>query len=125
MCYASDDKYEELVNVLESNFQRAGVLYMSNGELLRILEDVMSYIPSSTNKNEVCDISLYIHSKVTAALASCMYEYFQQIRLKIIKNTAMTNPVIVNLENRMHFCLYQEIFLEYKILFILYQVRVL
>lgn len=36
MCYASDDKYEELVNVLESNFQRAGVLDMSNAELLRI-----------------------------------------------------------------------------------------
>lgn len=46
MCYASDDKYEKLVNVLESNFQRAGVLDMSNAELLRILEDVMSYVPS-------------------------------------------------------------------------------
>lgn len=85
MCYASDDKYEELVNVLESNFQRAGVLDMSNGELLRILEDVMSYIPSSTNKNEVCDISLYIHSKVTAALASCMYEYFSENKIKDYK----------------------------------------
>ena len=46
---------------------------------------VMSYIPSSTNKNEVCDISLYIHSKVTAALAACMYEYFSANKIKDYK----------------------------------------
>ncbi len=76
MCIASDDKYQELVDVLKNNFQRGHIMEMSAGELLRILEDVMSYVPSSTNKSEVCDISLYVHSKVTAALASCMYAYF-------------------------------------------------
>lgn len=76
MCLASDDKYQELVDVLKNNFQRGHILEMNASELLRILEDVMSYVPSSTNKSEVCDISLYVHSKVTAALASCMYAYF-------------------------------------------------
>lgn len=75
-CSAPDTKYKELVSVLESNFQRCNPLKMNNNELLRILEDTMSFAPSSTNKEEVCDISLYIHSKVTAAIVSCMYQYF-------------------------------------------------
>ena len=75
-CLAPGATYAELVNVLKSNFQRCNPLKMSNNELLRILEDIMSYVPSSTNKEEVCDISLYIHSKITAAIASCMYQYF-------------------------------------------------
>ena len=73
---ASDDKYQELVDVFTTNFAKGSVLSMSNNELLRILEDTMSFVPSSTNKGEVCDISLYIHSKITAAIASCMYQYF-------------------------------------------------
>lgn len=73
---ASDDKYQELVDVLKHNFQTANISSMSANELLRILEDTMSFVPSSTNKQEVCDISLYIHSKLTAAIASCMYQYF-------------------------------------------------
>lgn len=73
---ASDYKYQELVDDFTTNFAKGSVLSMSNNELLRILEDIMSFVPSSTNKGEVCDISLYIHSKITAAIASCMYQYF-------------------------------------------------
>ncbi|MDO4921638.1 MAG: type III-A CRISPR-associated protein Cas10/Csm1 [Phascolarctobacterium sp.] len=77
LCLASDDKYKDLVAEFTSNFERASIDKMQNNELLRIMEDLTSYVPSSTNKSEACDISLYVHSKVTAALASCMYQYFQ------------------------------------------------
>lgn len=75
---ASSDKYKELVEELKSNFQRGNLGEMSSNELLRIYEDITSYVPSSTNKEEVCDISLFIHSKITAAVASCMEHYFDE-----------------------------------------------
>ena len=43
--------------------------------LLSVLEATQSFVPSSTDKSQLCDISLYDHSKITAALAGCMYEY--------------------------------------------------
>ncbi len=60
---ASKDKYESLVDYFVSNFQRGDLAKMSNNELLRILEDLTSFVPSSTNVTEACDISLYNHSK--------------------------------------------------------------
>lgn len=76
LCLASDDKYKDIVETFTSNFQRAAIDKMQNNELLRIMEDLTSYIPSSTNKSEACDISLFMHSKITAAIASCLYHYF-------------------------------------------------
>lgn len=43
--------------------------------LLEVLEADLTYIPSSTSKSEVADISLFDHSKLTAALGCCIYEY--------------------------------------------------
>ncbi|MHB1453888.1 MAG: type III-A CRISPR-associated protein Cas10/Csm1 [Saccharofermentanales bacterium] len=43
--------------------------------LLELMEATLSFIPSSTRNEEVADISLYDHSKITAALASCIYAY--------------------------------------------------
>lgn len=43
--------------------------------LLTTLESVASFVPSSTSNNEVADISLYDHSKITAAVASCIQQY--------------------------------------------------
>lgn len=44
--------------------------------LLNLLEATMSDIPSSTNRSELVDISLYDHAKTTAGLAACIYDYF-------------------------------------------------
>ena len=38
----------------------------------------MSYIPSSTAQDEVADISLYDHSKLTAAFGSCIWIYLEE-----------------------------------------------
>ena len=39
---------------------------------------MLSYVPSSTAKDELADISLYDHVKITAAIASCIYQFLQE-----------------------------------------------
>ena len=42
---------------------------------LEVLESNLSFIPSLINSEEVCDISLYDHLKLTAAFAVCIYKF--------------------------------------------------
>lgn len=46
--------------------------------LLSVLEATQSFAPSSTDKSQLCDISLYDHCKITAAVAGCIYEYLKE-----------------------------------------------
>ena len=63
--------------------------------LLGVLEATQSFVPSSTDKSQLCDISLYDHSKIAAAIAGCIYEYlnenhiddYQEVMLKKAKET--------------------------------------
>lgn len=73
---ASASEYAALMNVLSKNFQQVSIDDMKINELLQVLEAVSVYVPSSTAKGETADISLYDHQKLTAALASCLYDYF-------------------------------------------------
>ena len=43
--------------------------------VLEITEALLTYVPSSTSKKEVADISLFDHLKLTSALSSCIYDY--------------------------------------------------
>lgn len=46
--------------------------------LLEVLEVDLSFIPSSTSRREVADISLYDHVKMTAAIGSCILNYLEE-----------------------------------------------
>ena len=46
--------------------------------LVSLLEANLSYVPSSTNVNELVDIPLYDHLKLTACFASCMEAYLAE-----------------------------------------------
>ncbi len=46
--------------------------------LLEVLEGTLTYVPSSTSKNELADISLFDHVKITAAVASCIHRYLEE-----------------------------------------------
>lgn len=48
--------------------------------LLQVLEANLSYVPSSTAKNEMADISLFDHMKLTAAVSSCILEYLDECK---------------------------------------------
>ena len=47
----------------------------SINSLLEILEANLSFVPSSTDSSQLCDISLFDHMKITAAIASAVYDY--------------------------------------------------
>ncbi len=97
--FATSDKYQEIQDYLSNNFQRAQIMDMSPNELYRIIEDTCSYLPSSTNAEEVCDISLFVHSKITAAVASCMKMYFDEKNITDYKTCCYTNNAAFRKEN--------------------------
>lgn len=88
---ASDDKYKALMQTLRYNFA-TDIGKMDVNELLRIYEDTTSYVPSSTNTRELGDISLYMHSKIAAAIASCMKLYLEEIGENNYKECCFTSP---------------------------------
>ena len=45
--------------------------------LLTVMEHILSYVPSSTSTRELADISLYDHSKITAAVAAAISSYLE------------------------------------------------
>jgi CRISPR-associated protein Csm1 len=49
-----------------------------NNLVLRILEKYCIFIPSSTHAGQMPDISLFDHSKITAAVGSSMYSYIKE-----------------------------------------------
>ena len=49
--------------------------------LLAVIEANLSYVPSSTAKAELADISLFDHVKMTAAVANCIYDYLNEKQL--------------------------------------------
>ena len=44
--------------------------------LLAVMEANLTYVPSSTSKGELSDISLFDHVKLTDAIASCIFDIF-------------------------------------------------
>ena len=70
--------YQKLYQELETNFRRRSPFLMQSNELLRVLEALLSYVPSSTALAEAGDISLYDHLRLTAAYATAMYRYFAE-----------------------------------------------
>lgn len=82
---ATNSNYETLLNKIKSHFITKDISQISINQLLQILEEGFSYVPSSTNRAEVCDISLYVHSKITSAVASCMKLYFDEQQIQDYK----------------------------------------
>lgn len=82
---ATNSNYEALLNKIKSHFITKDINQISINQLLQIIEEGFSYLPSSTNRAEVCDISLYVHSKITSAVASCMKLYFDEQQIQDYK----------------------------------------
>lgn len=83
---ASSGAYAEIVNDLKADFQRKAPQNMEPNELLRILEDTVSFVPSSTDKSQVADRSLYDHVKMTAAIASALFRYLESHHIDNFKD---------------------------------------
>lgn len=79
--------YGKIVNEIEKNLR--GITWDNNylNSLLEVLEVQLSYIPSSTMKSEVADISLYDHVKLTAAIAASIKEWLDENNISDYKET--------------------------------------
>ncbi len=71
---------------LTDNFRRIVWEEEYLNSLLGILEENLSFIPSSTAKDEMADISLYDHLKLTAALCACIYDYLEEKQVSDYKD---------------------------------------
>ena len=69
-----------------------GIRYEDNylNSLQEVLEANLSFVPSSTSKREVADISLFDHVKLTAALGGCIYEYLIEKEITDYKTALFT-----------------------------------
>ena len=82
--------YASLRQYLEKNFAECPPDKMSPNELLQVWEAIGSYIPASTARGEVADLSLYDHQKLTAAIGACMYDYFQMQEIEDYREYCFT-----------------------------------
>ena len=71
----SNSLYAGIVDRIEGNLSTISFTEDYFDSVLNVLEATLSFIPSSTNRKEVADISLYDHMKVTAGFASCIYQF--------------------------------------------------
>ena len=71
----TESQYREIARNISDNLK--GLEWNENyvSSLLEVLEGNLSFIPASTSKNELQDISLFDHVKLTGAFASCIYHY--------------------------------------------------
>lgn len=70
--------YQGVIRNITENLRGIALTEEYMNSLLSILEANLSYIPSSTSKRELADISLFDHVKMTAAIALCMEQYFTE-----------------------------------------------
>lgn len=70
-----EEFYQQVISDLKKNLQ--GIVFSKDyiNSLLSVLEANLTYIPSSTSKKELADISLFDHVKMTAAIASCIKQF--------------------------------------------------
>lgn len=73
--------YTKVKENLKDNLKGLEWTQEYTNSLLEILEANLSYVPSSTAKNEMADISLFDHLKLTAAVSSCILEYLDEQKI--------------------------------------------
>lgn len=70
--------YTKVKNMLQDALKGIDWTESYINSLLEALEMALSYIPSSTARGEIADISLFDHVKITAAINSCIYQYLNE-----------------------------------------------
>lgn len=69
------DDYTLIVHQIEENIKQLEWTKEYLNSLLEVLEETLSYVPASTDRSELGDISLFDHMKLTAAYGACIYDY--------------------------------------------------
>lgn len=74
----SKEIYGKIVENLKDGISTIELTQQYLNSLLSVLEGNLSFVPSSTQKSQLRDISLYDHCKITAAVAGCTYLGLQE-----------------------------------------------
>lgn len=69
------EDYNTIRERIHKGLIEMGLRQSDLNSLLNLLEATTDKIPSSTNRSELIDVSLFDHAKTTAAIAACIYEY--------------------------------------------------
>lgn len=83
------EKYVEIKNTLEN-----GLKSLNNDSInsyLELIEGTMSLIPSCVAENDTNDISLFDHSKMTAGVSCCIYDYLKENNVENYKEYLLDN----------------------------------
>lgn len=83
--------YSKIISHLEENLKSIEYTDEYLSSLLELLEVELSYIPSSTMKKEVADISLYDHLKLTSGISMCIYDWLQSNSITNYKDYLYNN----------------------------------
>lgn len=78
----SDEVYSKIISNISDNLHSIEWSEDYINSLVEALEANLSYVPSSTSKEELCDISLFDHLRLTAAFAVCINRYLQEKGVK-------------------------------------------
>ena len=74
----TDEQYKEIIRNISDNLKGIEWTEEYLNSLLEVMEANLSYVPSSTSKSELPDISLFDHVKLTAAIASWIQSYAEE-----------------------------------------------
>lgn len=97
-------QYEQARTKISEQLKGIEVQEQYINSVLHLLEVVTSFIPSSTNTEELMDISLFDHSKTTAAIASCIYYYLEASNSDDYKYELFNNEAEFKKKNVFLFC---------------------
>lgn len=72
---ATSLEYKSVLEEIERYFSVKSPAEMTVNELLGVLEETTVFVPAEVRTDELSDVSLYDHAKLTAAFAICLHKY--------------------------------------------------
>lgn len=76
------DDYNRIRQTLLDNLSNIPISSEYQNSMLGLLEATVDKVPSSTNRSELIDVSLYDHAKTTAGIALCIYDYLYEQKIQ-------------------------------------------
>ena len=85
------EDYNTIRERIKENLVQTAISPAEINSVLHLLEATCSTVPSSTNTSELVDVSLYDHSKTTAGIAACIYDYLKSKNITNYREALFSN----------------------------------
>ena len=99
-CSVPKEVYQKLYRRLKQSFEAKSVDAMTVNELLQTYEDSTCFVPATVGRQKRSDTSLYMHSKLTAAIATSLKLYFDEQGIHDYKRYCFTDSEEIAEETR-------------------------